>query len=186
MKKETNQTNIQSYLNSDERILWEGHASVRPLITAYDIPVSIGGLIILLLVIYEFPSIFHTYELPTALFLLCVIGIPFFFASLYIFFGRFVFVAIRRKALRYVITNKRFLRFHGRRINTFPMEKLASFTCTVHSNGLGTIELSYVTSPFEINRKCGTGLRFGFLTLENIPQPNKVEQIISDLDAANK
>ena len=141
---------VKSYLGADETVLWSGKPGKGHLLTRADIfmiPFSI--LWCSFAIFWEASVLSEGAPWPFKLF-----GIPFVLVGLYITVGRFVHKVYIRKRTEYVITNQRFLRLRGKKVDTVEVQSKDQINVTINKDGSGTIFLAppvpSITSP-----RCG-------------------------------
>lgn len=160
------------YLSGDEYILWTGKPGKGRLLSPADaflIPFSLFWCGFA--VFWEVIAITSGAPPFFALF-----GLPFILVGLYLVFGRFIHALLLRKRTFYVITSKRILCKKGNRIDLLDGKDLPPMQIRLHSDGFGTI--TFGEEGYHYRR----GRRYHIppvLTLENIPEVTRVQQIIA-------
>lgn len=167
---------INRYLTPDEYVLWNGRPGKGELLTKYDIymvPFSIMWC--------GFAIIWETSViLMSAPLLFKLWGIPFVCVGLYMVFGRFIMKSYIRKKTIYVITNKRIFCFFKNQINTMDYHIHPTRTVTRHRNGYGSIYFSTSMPLNMLFSMIGPFANENFFGLENIPDVDRVLQILSN------
>ena len=166
---------INNYLLADEYVLWNGRPGNGYLCNKYDIfmiPFSImwcGGVIFWEIDVLKAsaPLIFRLW------------GIPFVCVGLYMVFGRFIMKSYVRKETVYVITNKRILSFIKDQVKTIDYHICPSRTITRHSDGSGSICFSSSTQLSYMFNMFGRPSNQDSFELDNIPDVDRVLQILS-------
>ena len=108
----------------------------------------------------------------------CLFGLPFVAVGLYLVFGRFIHTSYMRKRTAYVITNKKIIRRRGSKLDMLHLNNLPSMTLTVNKNGNGTIRFGQEYSYYRSGHRYANAS--SLFTLENIPNPVQVQDIISN------
>ena len=169
----------KQYLVNGEYVLWQGMPEKGNLISRSDIfmiPFSI--LWCGFAIFWEITAI--TSGAP---FFFALWGIPFVCVGLYIVFGRFIWTAWTRKRTRYVITNKKIIRFRGKRVDMLDGRSLPPMHTEIHRNGNGTIIFGTVNPYYgrsgRMSWNSSDGSQF---TIENISNCLQVQQIISNME----
>lgn len=163
---------VKTYLGVDETVLWSGKPGKGHLLTRADIfmiPFSI--LWCSFAIFWEASVLSEGAPWPFKLF-----GIPFVLVGLYITVGRFVHKVYIRKRTEYVITNQRFLRLRGKKVDTVEVQSKDQINVTINKDGSGTIFLAPpVLNDYQNMTWSGAGVGF---QLENIEDVSHVREII--------
>lgn len=166
---------INSYLTPDEYVLWNGSPGKGNLLTKQDIymvPFSI--------IWCGFAIVWETTVLMMhAPLLFKLWGIPFVCVGLYMVFGRFIMKSYMRKETVYVITNKRIFSFLKDRVDTIDYHIYPTKSLTRHPNGYGTICFPISSQPRMTLYMPGRFSNQNYFELDNIPDVNRVLQILS-------
>lgn len=179
MTEQMDYSAYKQYLVNGEYVLWQGMPEKGNLISRSDIfmiPFSI--LWCGFAIFWEITAI--TSGAP---FFFALWGIPFVCVGLYIVFGRFIWTAWTRKRTRYVITNKKIIRFRGKRVDMLDGRSLPPMHTEIHRNGNGTIIFGTVNPYYgrsgRMSWNSSDGSQF---TIENISNCLQVQQIISNME----
>lgn len=159
-------------LTNGEQILWQGKPGSGNLIGKYDsilIPASI--LWCGFAIFWEIDAIVNFGDLS-----LIVPGIFFVLIGLYLVFGRFLYTSYMRERTSYVITNYKIIRNRNGKIDFLDKRKLPAMSVYMFKNGYGTIHFGH-HNP--ISSGYLSFSQSGMFSLENIPDPIAVQQIIN-------
>lgn len=114
-------------------------------------------------------------------FFFALFGVPFVLVGLYLVFGRFLYAAWIRKRTFYVITSKKIIRKRGNRIDTIDGRNLPMMNMVIHKNGNGTIRFGDPRTYYYRGHN-GWDYNHGLFTLENIPDPTRVNELIASME----
>lgn len=164
---------LNHYLTVDEQTIWQGEPEKGHYLTQSDIfliPFSLLWCGFALF--WEIAALSSGGSGFFGLF-----GLPFILVGLYLVFGRFIHTAAKRKNSAYVITNKRIIRKVGNKIEVLDGNNLPPMQIFLFKNGRGDIIFGETQYYYRRGRRYSAPPTF---RLENIPDVNKVQQIISD------
>lgn len=163
------------FLTDNERVLWRGAPEQGHLFTPMDIflvPFSVMwcGFAIF----WEVTAI-----LSGAPVFFCLFGIPFVFVGLFLVFGRFIVQKRLINNTRYVVTDKRALRYRNGKVDFIDYCSGVKIHTNIGKNGCGTITFGEMPYPMMM----GYNMMFEFMgngpfMMTNIPQVNEVYKII--------
>lgn len=144
---------IESYLASDERLIWQGEPQKGVILKpsdAYMIPFSL---------MWCGFAIFWEWSVVKdgAPFFFRLWGVPFVAVGLYFVFGRFVYDAFLREKTQYAVTNQRVLIVSGLfrpEIKSLDLRNLGEMSLNLSSNDRGTIAFG---TPVMSRRKSWPG-----------------------------
>lgn len=107
--------------------------------------------------------------------------------GMYMLFGRFIWAAYIRKRTAYVITNKKIIRRRGSKMNVLAASTMPPAQTVFYKDGSGTIR--FQTQPQYYRRGNTmywqmhiTGMDFGSFSIENVPEVNRVLQVIDQME----
>ena len=124
------------YMSSDEYFLWEGKPEKGHLFSSEDIfmmPLSFFWCI------FAFSATLSILTTAEASVFDIAINLVFFTIGLYIFFGRFVYKAYRRKHTRYIITNKKIFSCYKNTVKILNRFNIAEIHLKTYKDGNGNI-----------------------------------------------
>lgn len=170
------------YLTEGEQILWKGNAQQGNMLTLYDLCVIPFSIFWTGFVVFMGYQVLSSGQFVFALFL-----IPFLAVGLYMMFGRFILTKQLRKHTFYVITSKKIIRKRGNRVRTvniFSFSQMKKRVCR-DTNGYIMFLTNFRAFSFACyiptDPQIPDGMGVGYFVLENIPEVERVEKILTDL-----
>lgn len=171
------------HLTLGEQILWKGKAQQGNMLTLYDlwvIPFSVfwTGMVVRI-GCNVLSSENGILALPFLLLFLAV--------GLYLMFGRFILTKLIREHTLYVITNKKIIRKRANRVRTVDIFAYPRMKTRVCKDSNGYIMLLTNARSFSYAFHIPTeplfpdGMGVGYFVLENIPEVEWVEKILTDI-----
>jgi hypothetical protein len=191
MQQETFYQELQTELNSGERILWSGQPSRSVIFGPQDkvmIPFSLiwGGF-----AMFWEASVLGMYGSPVnrshgpASWFMALWGVPFVLLGQYIIWGRFFHALWKKRRLVYAVTDRRVLTVSlagNRKVNSAFLQQLPAINKTVRSNGIGTLSFG-LTSPGRQRNSMAAwdgGLSSAVPLFVDVEDAENVYRIISD------
>lgn len=163
------------YMVDDEYILWQGRPGEGNLLTKRDVTMIPFSIVWCAFAIFWTTSVLQS----GAPVFMALFGMVFVAIGLYMVFGRFIHTSYMRKRTAYVITNKKIIRIRGNNIDMQSGVNLPPMRIEVFKNGNGTLSFGDEYVYTEWNKRRYNTNQF---TLENIPDPARVQQIIQQME----